>query len=188
MVMPGKHQITQQAPINFKKGGYLWTTLAHNAEGAYFCCYGSTISGPSSFLGKAYGAAEQFIPKSSGSIKTLAAAVGYVSGDKTVTLTLYSDNGSNSPGTALASGTGTSSTEFGFCCGVVSVSISSTNLSSGTPYWVAITTGGANYNAAPFQVYDEVDDEVYLAYTSDGGTTWGSGVQETEYDPAIGVK
>lgn len=185
-VMPGK---ASASTSQFAKGGgYAWTTIAKNKEGAYFCCYGSTLSGPSSFFGAAYGVAEQFVPKKSGSISTLTAGVGYVSGDDSVTLTLYSDNGSNEPGTVLASGTGTTSTQFGFCCGLTSASISKTNLSGGTPYWVAITTTGSNFEAANFQVYDEVDNNVYLASTSNGGTTWGTSYQETEYNPAIGVK
>jgi len=177
VVPPGKHKVR-----------YLSTTLASNPEGTYFCCYGSTISGPSSFLGHAYGAAEQFVPAKSKSITTLSAAVGYSSGTKAVTLTLYADNGSNSPGAALASATGTAAVQFGLCCGVTSVTIPSTSLTAGTPYWIGITTTGTNFNAAPFQVSDEVDNETYISSTSNGGTTWGAGVQETEYNPAIGVK
>jgi hypothetical protein len=172
-----------------KKNKYVYETIASNPEGAYFCCYGSTLSGASSFLGKAYGVAEQFTLSSATSVTELAAAVGYVSGTHKVYLTLYSDNGSNSPGTQLAQGTGTSNTEFGYCCGITTAKISSTKLSANTPYWIGITAyGGTDYSAAPFQVNDEVDDEVYIAGTSDGGSTWGSGYQETEYNPAIGLK
>jgi hypothetical protein len=188
-VMPGKVQIPATIQGKKKKSKYLWETLeSANPDGEYFCCYGSTLSGPSSIFGEAYGVAEQFSLKKAASVTTLAAAVGYVSGDKSVTLTLYSDNGSNSPGTVLATGTGSSSTEFGECCGVVTVTISSTSLSANTPYWVAITTTGSNFEAAPFQVYNEVNDDVYVAYSTNGGTSWGSGTQLTEYNPAIGVK
>lgn len=185
-VEPGKAAVNLPHMLPGKQ--YTFGTIAKNKEGAYFCCYGSTISGPSSFFGAAYGVAEQFIPSKSGAIKTLAAAVGYVSGSKNVTLTLYADNGNNEPGTMIAQGTGTTTTQFGFCCGITTVSISSTNLTGGTPYWVAITAGGADFDAAPFQVQDEVDNNVYVASTSNGGTTWGTSFLETEYDPAIGVK
>jgi hypothetical protein len=189
--MPGKVQIPETIQGKKKKSKYLWETLeSANPDGEYFCCYGSSLSGPSNsiFGGKAYGVAEQFSLKKAASVTTLAAAVGYVSGDKSVTLTLYEDNGSNSPGTELATGTGTSSTEFGECCGVVSVTISSASLKANTPYWVGITTTGSNYEAAPFQVYNEVNNDVYVAYTTNGGSSWGSGTQLTEYNPAIGVK
>lgn len=183
-VMPGKTQI---APVIPGKKSYLWQTISTNSNGAYFCCYGSTLSGPSSFFGAAYGVAEQFVLTKAAKVGTLTAGVGYVSGNDSVTLTLYADNGNNSPGTELASGTGTTSTEFGYCCGLTSVSISKTSLKANTPYWVGITTTGSNFEAAGFQVYNEVDDYVYLAYTTNGGSSWGSGYSETEYDPAIGV-
>jgi hypothetical protein len=168
--------------------GYLVSTIAKNPNGAYFCCYGSTLSGPSSFFGVAYGVAEQFIPSSSASVTKLYAGVGYVSGDDKVTLTLYADSGSNSPGKKLASGTGTATTEFGFCCNLVEAKIHSQSLTSGTPYWVAITVGGSDFDAAGFQVNNEVNDYHYLSYTSNGGSTWSSGVSETEYNPAIAMK
>jgi hypothetical protein len=187
-VMPGADHFVPPVEDKKKKGKYKYSTFNKDPNGAYFCCYGSTLSGPSSFFGEAYGVAEQFKLKSAASVSELAAAVGYVSGDDSVTLTLYADNGSNSPGAMLAQGTGTSTTEFGFCCGITTASISSTSLSANTPYWVAITTTGSNYEAAPFQVYNEVNDYVYLSYTTNGGSSWGAGESETEYDPAIGVK
>lgn len=184
-VMPGQNAgMHDFAP----KAKYLYSTIAKNKEGAYFCCYGSTISGPSSFFGAAYGVAEQFTLSKAATIHTLFAGVGYVSGDKSVTLTLYADSGSNSPGAVLATGTGTAAVQYGYCCGITSASISATSLSANTPYWVAITTTGANFEAAGFQVSDEVDNDVYVSSTSNGGSSWGTGYSETEYNPAIGVK
>ncbi len=185
-VVPGK---VAQLPLNLpKKSKYLYSNLSKDAEGTYFCCFGSTLSGPSSFFGAAYGVAEQFVAPKSASISSLTAAVGYVSGDKSVTLTLYADNGSNEPGTMLAQGTGTTSTQFGACCGVTTVSISSTALTAGSAYWVGITTTGNNFEAAPFQINDEVDAPTYVAGTSNGGSTWGTSYQVTVENPAIAVK
>ncbi|HEX3429417.1 MAG TPA: hypothetical protein VHT03_00910 [Rhizomicrobium sp.] len=187
-VMPGgkDHRVPNFAP----KISYVYSTIAKNKEGAYFCCYGSTISGPSSTFGHAYGIAEQFTLSAGATVSHLAAGVGYFSGntgDHKVVLTLYADNGNNQPGTKLAQGTGTTKTVFGFCCGVTQASISSTTLKANTPYWVAITSTGINEEAAGFQVSDEVDNPVYTSSTSDGGNTWGTGYQNTEYNPAIGV-
>jgi len=110
-------------------------------------------------------------------VTKLSAAVGYVSGDHTATLTLYADSGSNTPGTKLASKKGTTPEFFGGCCGVLSVKIKSTHLSAGQKYWIGITTGGANFNAAPFSTVDQVNPH-NAAGSSDGGTTW-SGFQST---------
>ncbi len=184
-VMPGK--ALQTAPSFLpKKGSSLYSTVATDyPDGLYFCCYGSTLSGPSSFFGEAYGIAEQFTPSKTADAKSLMAAVGYVSGDKSVTLTLYADNGSNSPGAELASATGTTDTEFGECCGLVTVKIKKTSLTAGTNYWVGITTTGSNFEAAPAETVNEVVAG-YVAGTSNGGGTWGAGYQST-FRPAIAV-
>lgn len=169
---------------------YLFTNLeTKDKEGVYLgCCYALTISGPSSFLGVAYGVAEQFTLKKSASVTTLAAGVGYVSGDKSVTMTLYADNGSNSPGAVLASGTGTVTTQSGLCCEVTSVTIPSTSLNAGTPYWIGITTTGSNFETAAYEIADQVDEYAYVAYTTNGGSTWGAGSRLFGSEmPAIGI-
>lgn len=175
------------APAGHTPGSFVFSTIDKSKVGTYFCCYGSTLSGPSSIFGAAYGVAEQFIPSSSATISKLYAGVGYVSGDDKVTLTLYADNGSNSPGKKITSGSGTATTAFGYCCNLVKAKIKSTSLTAGTPYWVAITVGGSDFDAAGFQVNNEVSDYHYLAYTTNGGSTWSSGISETEYNPAIGA-
>jgi hypothetical protein len=174
------HSGGQSAPAAHTPGSYVVSTIDKSKVGSYFCCYGNTI-------GEGYGVAEQFTPSASATVSEIFAGVGYVSGTHVVTLTLYADNGSNSPGKKLASGTGTSSTGFGFCCGLVKAKIKSQNLTAGKPYWVAITAPTTDFDAAGFQVNNEVNDYHYLAYTSNGGTTWGSGFSETEYNPAIGL-
>jgi hypothetical protein len=138
----------QSVPAGHTPGSYVVSTIDKSKVGTYFCCYGSTLSGPSSFFGAAYGVAEQFTPSASASVSELYAGVGYVSGDDKVTLTLYADSGNNSPGKKLTSGTGTATTEFGFCCNLVKAKIKSTSLTGGTPYWVAITVGGSDFDAA----------------------------------------
>lgn len=178
----------QSVPAERIPGTYVMSTIDPSAVGAYYCCYGDTVSGPSSLLGVAYGVAEQFELKEATTVRILLAAVGYVSGDQSVTLSLYADNGSNEPGTLLAQGTGSVGTALGFCCGLVKVKIKKTRLSADTPYWVAITTTGSNYEAAELQVFNEVDHPVYVSFTSNGGSTWNAGVLEAELYPAIGVK
>jgi len=76
--------------------------------------------------------------------------------------------------------------EFGYCCGVTSTKISSTGPEANTPYRVAITPIGANFEAAPFPVSDEVGNDTYVASTANGGSSWGAGYAEAEYNPAIG--
>ena len=159
-------------------GGAAFNNFAKKyPNGLYFCCYGNTISGPSSFFGAAYAAAVQFTPDADTTVTKLTAAVGYVSGDQKVTLTLYSDSGSGTPGTALASGDATAATFFGGCCGVTKAKIKATALTGGTPYWIGVSTGGANFDAAPFSTVDQVNPH-NAAGSSDGGSTW-TGYQTT---------
>lgn len=179
----------QSAPARHVPGGsYAVSTIDKSKVGTYFCCYGSTLSGPSSSFGAAYAVAEQFVPTANATVTKAYAGVGYVSGTHNVTLTLYADSGSNSPGKKLTSGTGTATTGFGFCCGLVEAKIKKTNLTAGTPVWVAITVGGSDFDAAGFQVNNEVNDYHYLSYSSNGGSSWSSGISETEYNPAIALK
>jgi hypothetical protein len=179
----------QSVPAAHPPGSYVVSTIDKSKVGSYFCCYGNTISGPSSITAPyAYAVAEQFIPSANATVTEIFAGVGYVSGDDKVTLTLYADNGSNSPGAKLAHGTGTATTQFGFCCGLVKAKIKSTSLKAGTPVWVGISAAGADWDADGFQVNNEVSDYHYLAFSSNGGSTWSSGFSYTEYNPAIGVR
>jgi hypothetical protein len=166
---PGK-----SAPLQL--GGTSYSNFATKySNGLYFCCYGYTVSGPSSFLGAAYGAATQWTQAADADVTKLSSSVGYVSGDHTSTLTLYADNGSDAPGAKLGSGTGASPEFFGGCCGVLTVKLKkSAHLSAGQKYWIAVTTTGANFNAAPFSTIDQVNLH-NIAGTSDGGTTWSGG-------------
>jgi hypothetical protein len=157
-------------------GGAAYSNFAKAyPNGLYFCCYGYTVSGPSSFLGAAYGTATQWTQAADADVTKISSSVGYVSGDHTSTLTLYADSGSNTPGAKLGSGTGTSPEFFGGCCGVLTVKLKkSVHLSAGQNYWIAVTTSGANFNAAGFSTIDQVNPH-NIAGTSDGGATWTGG-------------
>lgn len=153
---------------------YLDGTLATKyPKGLYFCCYGATISGPSSVVGKAYAAATQFVTEGGGPtyVDKLVAAVGYVSGTHKVTLTIYSDSGHNTPGAVLASKMGTTTTEFGSCCELVTVRIPEQDFVPGTPYWIGVSASGSDLDTALESTTDQVD-ESNSATSTDGGATW----------------
>jgi hypothetical protein len=170
-VEPGKNIANPGSLVQFP-GTYQFNNFATKYKnGLYFCCYGGTLSGPSSFFGVAYAQASGWTQATNAAVTKLSAAVGYVSGDHTATLTLYADSGSGSPGKALASKKGTTTQFFGGCCGVLTVKIKSTNLTAGNTYWIGITTGGANFEAAPESTIDQVNAHP-VAFSSNGGTTW----------------
>ena len=177
-VAPGKGAIgTPGSPVQFA-GTFSVNTFAKKyPNGLYFCCYGDTLSGPSSFFGAAYATATQWTQAANATVTKLSAGVGYVSGDNTVTLTLYADSGSNTPGAVLASKKTTTSQFFGGCCGVTTAKIKAVNLTAGSKYWIGISTGGANFQAAPESTVDQVNPH-NKAFSSNGGTTW-SGYSST---------
>ncbi len=165
-------------PVQFAGGGSFNNFAKKYPNGLYFCCYGGTVSGPSSFFGAAYAQATGWVQGADADVTKLSSSVGYVSGDHSVTLTLYADSGSNSPGSALGSGTTTTSQFFGGCCGVTTVKLKkSVHLSAGKTYWVGVSTSGANFEAAPESTIDQVNPHL-IAFSSDGGSTW-TGAQST---------
>ncbi len=94
---------THYSPLQPKKGGVIFSNIGTAyPKGLYFCCYGDTISGPSSPVGGNYAVAIQFTPASDGKVKEIDAAVGWASGTNGATIALYDDNG-GVPGTQLAS-------------------------------------------------------------------------------------
>ena len=184
-VSPGKSVITD---VVSKKGKvkYVWSNLATKYKnGLYFCCYGSTISGPSSSLGAAYGTAVQFTSPSSTSVTQLVSDVGYFGPSvNSFELVLYADS-NNSPGAVLASGDTTANGAFGDCCALTVATISSTKLNQGTNYWIGVLGTGTGEGAAGFETIDQVDS-FYRAYTSNGGSSW-SVYNEVNFLPAVGV-
>lgn len=142
-------------------------------KGLYFCCYGDTISGPSSPVGGNYAAALQFTPAQDGKVTEIDAGVGLASGTNGVNLALYDDNG-GVPGNLIAGGTATGLGAFGDCCTMATVKIKKAAVKAGTPYWVVVTATGNTWDAWTFNSTDETDI-LTAAYSSDGGATWTAG-------------
>jgi hypothetical protein len=140
-------------------------------KGLYFCCYGDTISGPSSVIGTPYSAALQFTPATDVSVTEVDAGVGWVEGTNAVQLAIYDDNG-GVPGTSLASATVKGLGTFGDCCTLAVARIKKLPLTAGTPYWVVVSASGTTWAAWAFNSTDEIDP-VTAAYND--GTGWGAG-------------
>ncbi|HEY5048523.1 MAG TPA: choice-of-anchor R domain-containing protein [Rhizomicrobium sp.] len=141
-------------------------------NGLYFCCYGGTVSGPSSQLGSESWEAAAFTPTATGKVTELEIGVGYVSGTNSVNVGLYSD-ASGVPGTALASADVTGLGTFGSCC-MTAILKKRVAVTAGTQYWVVLSTDSTNTNvwaAWNFNSTDQIDP-VTEAYNS--GTGWAS--------------
>jgi hypothetical protein len=114
----------------------IFSNLGPTAADAYYDAEGYNVDGPdnSSGLGEQW-IAVPFTPRADAHVEELQAAIGYISGTELVEIALYSDN-SGSPGTLLASGETKKMGDFGTCCELASVAITSTAVTAGTQYWI----------------------------------------------------
>jgi len=142
-------------------------------KGLYFCCYGDTISGPSSPVGGNYAAALQFTPAKDAKVTEIDAGIGLAAGTNGVTLALYDDN-DGVPGNMIASGNATGLGAFGDCCTLAVAKIKKASVTGGTPYWVVAIATGDTWDAWAFNSTDETD-VLTAAYSSDGGGSWTAG-------------
>jgi len=137
----------------------------------YNCCTGWTVTGTGS-IGTSFIAANEFQVAASGAVNSIDIAVGYVEGANAFYVGIYADNG-GIPGTQLGYwGNLSSNTNFGSCCGLVTISgISGLNLSTGVNYWMVVgpmTTGSDTWEAWNFSNSALGNDD----YSTDGGKSW----------------
>ncbi len=145
----------------------------------YNCCSGWTVSG-TGYVGTSFTSANQFQVDISGSVSEIDVAVGYVVGDNSFYLAIDEDN-AGQPGNQLAMFSNlSSSTNFGNCCGLVSITgISGLNLTAGTNYWMVLgpmDTTSTTWEAWNFSNSATGIDE----YSTDGGKTWNSNGEQPQ--------
>jgi hypothetical protein len=96
--------------------------------------------------------AVRFVPKVDVQATVLEAAVGYISGNRAVTLSLYDSTGLfGNPGSVLpgAQGTTTKVPDLGECCQLAAVTLPQpVTLTGGTIYWLVASPGSLNFNGA----------------------------------------
>ena len=144
----------------------------------YNCCLGYAISVGS--FGESITEANEFVPTASGMVSEIDIAVGYVAGVNSFYVNIDANNGGQ-PGAVLASFTGlSSSTNFGSCCGLVSIlNINGAfSLTAGTDYWMVI---GPTSSAMTWEMWNlNSTGAMGLGlYSIDGGNSWYSNGQET---------
>ena len=162
--------------------GNLFTVYSNLGTGtnAYNCCTGWTVSGTGT-IGQSFTAANEFVPTFSDLVSEIDVAVGYVTGVNSFYINIDADNGGQ-PGAVLASFTGlSSSTNFGSCCGLVSIfNINGAfSLSAGTAYWMVI--GPTSTSATTWEAWNlnSTGAMGLDLYSTDGGNGWISNGQQT---------
>jgi hypothetical protein len=153
----------------------LYSNLGSGSD-VYNCCSGWTISGTG--IGTSFTSANEFQVTTSGNVGQIDVGVGLVEGTNSFYLDIDADNGGK-PGAVLASFPGlSSSTTFGQCCGLVTISnISGLSLSTGTNYWMVL--GPTNTASSTWEAWNFSNSATGIdEYSTDGGLTWNSnGVQ-----------
>jgi len=126
---------------------------------SYIPTIGGTIAGSASGLGESYTRANEFTSEATGSVSQIDWAVGYLSGTNSFFAALYTANG-NAPGTLIQQWNGLSSNQnFGYCCGVVTVSgISGLTLSAGQSYFMVL--GPTDLDSTTYEAWNINDQNV----------------------------
>ena len=150
-----------------------------SGSNVYQCCTGWTVSG-SGTVGTSFTAANEFTSLLSGSVSQIDLGVGYVTGVNSFYAAIFTDNG-GLPGTQLFREDNlSSSTNFGSCCGLVTITgISGLSLTAGQSYFVVL--GPESLSATTWEAWNANSQNVngLDLYSTDGGTTWNSNGTQT---------
>jgi hypothetical protein len=140
---------------------------------------GWRVSGANSQTGMSFTTASQFQPANSGTVSQIDVAVTYVSGVNSFNVALYSDNG-GLPGTVLSQWNSlSSSTNFGGCCGMVTISgITGISLTAGTDYWLVIEPASPDSTTWETWNLNTVRLSGGVLYSNDNGRSWNGSGQE----------
>jgi len=162
---PGFHKPAALDTI-FDNIGFLYP------EGLYFCCFGNTISGPSSQVGGTNWPAAQFTPAHDATVKAIDVALGWVSGSNRVVINIAKDDG-GVPGTVLASFPALGLGAFGDCCQLAQVAGNlGLRVKAGTPYWLFMSTDSESSNTWAVWPYNSTDQVNTINTAGYNGTQW----------------
>jgi hypothetical protein len=152
----------------------------------YNCCTGWTVGG-SGTLGEPFTAANEFTAGATGSVSQIDIGIGYVTGVNSFFVSVYTDDG-GLPGTLLDQFNGlSSSTNFGSCCGLVSITgITGLSLTAGQNYFLVI--GPTNLDSTTWEAWNlnstgATGTDLYATSGcqngSGNGCTWNSNGTQT---------
>jgi hypothetical protein len=140
----------------------------------YNCCSGWTVAG-SGTLGESFTAANLFTSLLSGSVSQIDLGVGLAAGTNSFYASVWTDNG-GLPGTEMALWNNlSSSTTFGQCCGLVTISgITGLNLTAGQSYFVIL--GPMSLTSTTFEAWNQNNQGALGLdlFSTNGGQSWNS--------------
>ncbi|HEX4077637.1 MAG TPA: hypothetical protein VHX61_02030 [Rhizomicrobium sp.] len=142
--------------------------------GGYSCCSGWTISGPSSVVGEQIWTAIQVTPTANGSVKQIAAGIGYVTGNNAAELAIYKDK-KGAPGKMVWSADVSDLPDFGSTgTATVGASVTHVKLTAGTPIWVSVQTDANSSDTWDAWNESETTDATLDQNNGSGWNNYGS--------------
>lgn len=129
------------ASLFIATAGFASADVAFNNFGAgdtFFVGSGWTISGSGSVVGTEFVQGDQFVSATTGTVTLVTAALGFVAGTNSVTMSMYEDS-SDSVGTFMGSFNMLNNGAFGSAYTPGSGTPASVNLVAGKKYWLTAT-------------------------------------------------
>jgi len=145
-------------------------------NGLYWCCQGSTVSGPNSPFFVEWWHAAAFTPSSNATAAKVTVSIGYLGGRGSIILSLNADNG-GIPGAVLEQWNLYDLGQAGTCCSVQSKKVSGIALTAGQQYWIVASTDADSdvWTAWNQADNDQVDSFLNAGYTNQfGNPAWQS--------------
>jgi hypothetical protein len=132
-----------QAPAGLKS---IYSNLGPTATDDYNDTTGYYVAGATQTTTSEQWIALPFTNKLASHVEEIEAAIGYISGTNLVDVGIYSDSGSNSVGTLIASGSSKTVPTFGTCCTLVTIKFKppGVSLTAATQYWIVGSTDDTN--------------------------------------------
>lgn len=152
----------------------IYSNISKYPYAKYFCCYGWTLSGPSSGIGEQIWLAAPFTPSSNATATKVETSAGTFGGTNELVISIFSDSG-GLPGTALASKHVKNLSEFGDCCVLTTAKFpAGVALTGGTQYWVVMSTDNTDADFEGAWAINTTDDRETYTFAVNTGSGWGT--------------
>ena len=151
----------------------IFSNISRYPYARYFCCYGWTLSGPSSGLGEQIWLAAPFTPTTNITATKVEVAAGWFGGTNELVISIAADS-NGLPGNTLASKDVSNLFDFGTCCTLDVAHFSSgVALTANTQYWVVMSTDSSDADFEGAWAINTTDDRSYT-FAVNEGSGWGT--------------
>jgi hypothetical protein len=151
--------------------------------GLYWCCQGTTVSGPKSPGFVEWWHAAAFTPAADATATKITVSIGYLAGGGNIILSLNADN-AGIPGAVLEQWHLYDLGESGTCCSVQSKKFSGIALTGGQQYWVVASTEA---NSDVWAAWNQADNDQVSSFLNAGYTNQAQNPSWQSYTTNLNV-